>query len=123
MTRLLVETSEMDLLRLQRCSGPRSEPMEGQEFEFKSSSFKIVLELYGSSIERVCVITNTRWRFHLSANTPVRGAKRKVGVLLIKPTTPNNKAESVNRNASQFIAICCIKVPISENPCPLKKRQ
>lgn len=64
-----------------------------------------------------------RCLFHRSAATPANGARKNAGIWLLKPTSPRRNAELVMRYTSQLIAVCCIHVPMSETPCPTKKRR
>ncbi len=54
--------------------------------------------------------------FSLSAKTPAKGVRRKIGICPVNPTSPNRNAEWVRRYTNQPIAILCIQVPIKEMP-------
>ena len=46
---------------------------------------------------RLCVTIIVRCRFQRSVNTPATGARKKLGIWLQKPTSPNRNAELVSR--------------------------
>src|SRR5271154_1738379 len=67
----------------------------------------------------VPITTLCRWC--LSATMPPRGATRKTGNWLAKPTDPSNRDDPVKRYTNQACATVCIQVPVSEISCPVKK--
>ena len=75
------------------------------------------------SIASTWVATRTRYRSRRSTQTPAKGASKKVGIWLAKPTTPRRTAEPVRRYTSQLIASRVTHVPISEAPWPAKNRR
>ena len=48
-------------------------------------------------MEAVWVAITRRWRLTRSAMIPPKGATRKTGIWLAKPTLPSNRAETVRR--------------------------
>jgi len=72
------------------------------------------------SMASACVTTSIRWRSRRSTNTPAKGVSRKLLIRPEKATTPSSQAELVRLYTSQLMATCCIHVPISDMPCPMK---
>ncbi len=79
---------------------------------------------------RVCVAYRIGRRRKRSATTPEKGPRKRPGIWLAKTTMVSQKGlpsllpgGAVIRLTSHAMAVVCIQVPMSDNPCPMKNRR